>query len=50
MSRTAQQAPKEDVMPHYVVTEPESIRGVYDSWDECKAAIDGVKGAKHQKA
>lgn len=36
-------------MPHYVVTEPESIKGIYESWDECKSAIHGVKGAKHQR-
>lgn len=36
-------------MPYWVVTEPESIRDIYESWDECRAAIDGVQGAKHQK-
>lgn len=36
-------------MPVYVVTEPESIRGVYNTWDECTAVIEGVQGAKHQK-
>ena len=36
-------------MPLYVVTEPVSIRGIYKTWDECKAVIEGVQGAKHQK-
>lgn len=36
-------------MPYYVVTQPESIRGVYDTWEKCKAAVDGVKGARYQK-
>ena len=36
-------------MSYWVVTEPESIRKIHESWDECKAAIEGVKGAKHQK-
>lgn len=36
-------------MSVYVVTEPDSIRGIYETWDDCKAAIDGVPEAKHQK-
>ena len=36
-------------MPYFVVTEPESIRGIYDTWDECKSKVDGVAGAKYQK-
>ena len=36
-------------MPHYVITQPDSIKGIYDTWDECKDKIAGVKGAKHQK-
>jgi ribonuclease HI len=33
----------------YVITEPESIRGVYDSWAECKSVISGESGARCQK-
>jgi viroplasmin and RNaseH domain-containing protein len=33
----------------YVVTQPESIKAIYDTWDACKAAADGVKGARYQK-
>jgi hypothetical protein len=36
-------------MPLYVVTKPESIRGIYGTWDECKAKVDSVKGAVYQK-
>lgn len=36
-------------MPLYVVTQPESAKAIYDTWDACKAAVDGVKGARHQK-
>jgi ribonuclease HI len=32
----------------YVVTEPERIRGVYDSWPACAAAVKGVSGARYQ--
>jgi hypothetical protein len=32
----------------YVVTEPERIRGIYDSWDACAAAVKGVSGARYQ--
>ena len=32
----------------YVVTAPERIRGVYDSWPACEAAVKGVKGARYQ--
>lgn len=32
----------------YVVTEPESIRGIYTTWPECQAAISGVSGVKYQ--
>ena len=32
----------------YVVTHPESIRGVYDNWPACQAAVSGVPGARHQ--
>jgi len=30
----------------YVVLEPPSIRRIYDTWDEAKAAISGVRGVK----
>ena len=33
----------------YVITEPESIKGVCETWDECRSKFEGVKGAKYQK-
>jgi ribonuclease HI len=33
----------------YVITEPESIKGVCETWDECRSKVVGVKGAKYQK-
>ena len=33
----------------YVITEPESIKGVCETWDECRSKVEGVKGAKYQK-
>ncbi len=35
-------------MKLYVVTEPTSIRGVYNSWEECERAVSGVRGAIYQ--
>jgi ribonuclease HI len=32
----------------YVVTEPPSIRGIYETWEACRAAVSGVKGARYQ--
>jgi ribonuclease HI len=32
----------------YVVTAPEQIRGVYESWPACEAVVKGVKGARYQ--
>jgi len=32
----------------YVVTAPERIRGVYDSWPACEAVVRGVRGARYQ--
>jgi hypothetical protein len=32
----------------YVVTQPEAIRGVYESWPACQAAVAGVRGARYQ--
>lgn len=32
----------------YVVTAPESIRGVYGTWPACRAAVAGVAGARYQ--
>ena len=32
----------------YVVTHPESIRGIYDSWSACHAAVSGAPGARYQ--
>ena len=36
-------------MPIYVVTQPESIRGLFETWDECRAAVAGHPGARYQK-
>jgi Caulimovirus viroplasmin len=35
-------------MKVYVVTHPDSIRGVYATWPECRAAVSGVPGARFQ--
>ncbi len=35
-------------MKLYVVTAPETRRGIYDTWDACKAAVHGVAGARYQ--
>ncbi len=35
-------------MKVYVVTYPESIRGIYATWPECKAAVSGIPGARYQ--
>ena len=32
----------------YVVTAPASIRGIYDTWDACRAAVSGIAGARYQ--
>jgi ribonuclease HI len=32
----------------YVVTAPERIRGVYETWPACEAAVKGVPGARYQ--
>lgn len=32
----------------YVVTAPASIRGIYDTWDACRAAVAGMAGARFQ--
>lgn len=32
----------------YVVTAPEERRGVYETWDACRAAVHGVAGARFQ--
>jgi len=32
----------------YVVTAPESVRGIYATWPECEAKVKGVRGAKYQ--
>ena len=32
----------------YVVTAPERIRGIYESWPACEAAVKGVRGARYQ--
>ncbi len=37
-------------MPVYVVAKPESVRGIYDSWAECKAKVESVAGGVYQKA
>lgn len=35
-------------MKVYVVTQPASIRGIYDTWADCKAAVARVPGARYQ--
>ncbi len=35
-------------MKVYVVTHPDSIRGIYETWPECRAAVSGVRGARYQ--
>lgn len=35
-------------MKLYVVTEPEDRRGIYETWEACKAAVHGVAGARYQ--
>ena len=32
----------------YVVTAPASIRGIYETWDACRAAVSGMAGARYQ--
>jgi hypothetical protein len=32
----------------YVVTHPPSVRGIYDTWPACQAAVSGVPGARYQ--
>jgi viroplasmin and RNaseH domain-containing protein len=32
----------------YVVTAPESARGIYEIWAECRAKVNGVSGARFQ--
>lgn len=32
----------------YVVTAPPSIRGIYDTWEECRALVSGKAGARFQ--
>lgn len=35
-------------MKLYVVTAPKSIRGLYETWEACRAAVSGVPGARFQ--
>lgn len=35
-------------MKFYVVTAPESIKGFYETWETCQAAVSGVPGARFQ--
>lgn len=35
-------------MKFYVVTHPESIRGIYANWPACDAVVSGVSGARYQ--
>jgi ribonuclease H-related protein len=32
----------------YVVTAPPSIRGIYETWEACRTAVSGVRGARYQ--
>ncbi len=34
--------------PVWVVAAPETIRGIYYTWDECLAALTGARGAQRQ--
>jgi viroplasmin and RNaseH domain-containing protein len=34
------------VMTFYVVTAPESARGIYETWAECKAKVNGIPAAR----
>jgi ribonuclease HI len=36
-------------MAVYVIFEPTSIRGIYDTWPECEVKVKGCAGAKFQK-
>jgi hypothetical protein len=33
----------------YVVTEPESVRGAYETWAQCRDAVRGKSGARYMK-
>jgi hypothetical protein len=33
----------------YVVTQPDSVRGIYDTWADCQWAVSGMPGARYQK-
>lgn len=35
-------------MKVYIVTEPKSSRGIYETWAECKAKVNGMPGARYQ--
>jgi hypothetical protein len=35
-------------MKVYIVSEPHSTRGIYDTWSECQGAVSGVPGARYQ--
>lgn len=35
-------------MKLYVVTQPDSVRGIYDDWADCEAAVSGVQNARYQ--
>jgi len=35
--------------PVYVILAPEPIKGIYTTWDECRAKVTGVSGATFQK-
>jgi len=37
-------------MARYVVLEPTRVRGIYDTWPECQAAVTGVRGAVYREA
>jgi ribonuclease HI len=32
----------------YVVTAPAAIRGIYETWEACRAAVSGIPGARYQ--
>jgi ribonuclease HI len=35
-------------MKVYVVTGPNEVRGIYETWAECKEAVSGIPGARYQ--
>jgi hypothetical protein len=36
-------------MLYYVITEPDPIRGIYETWAQCKSKVNSVAWAVYQK-